>query len=73
MHVDPGNEVLATTTFTGEDRDADWIKGTVMPTVWKRMWGAGKVFYTSLGHVAADFDVPEVKTIVQRGMLWAAR
>ncbi len=73
MHVDPGNEVLATTTFTGEHGGAEWIRGTVMPAVWKRVWGEGRVFYTTLGHVAADFDVPEVKTIVQRGMIWAAR
>lgn len=71
MHVDPGNEVLATTTFGGEH--APWIKGTVMPAVWKRMWGAGRVFYASLGHVAKDFDVPEARTIVQRGMLWASK
>jgi type 1 glutamine amidotransferase len=44
-----------------------------MPVVWKRMWGAGKVFYSSLGHVARDFDVPEAKEIVRRGMLWATR
>jgi hypothetical protein len=31
------------------------------------------VFYASLGHVAKDFDVPEARTIVQRGMLWASR
>jgi hypothetical protein len=73
LHVDPGNEVLATTTITGKHGGMDWIAGTVMPAVWKRMWGQGRVFYTSLGHVAADFDVPEVKTIVQRGMIWAAR
>ncbi len=71
MHVDPSNEVLATTTFGGEH--APWIEGAVMPVVWKRMWGQGRVFYTSLGHVACDFDVPEVRTIVQRGMLWASR
>lgn len=71
MHVDPGNEVLATTTFGGEH--APWIAGTVMPVVWKRMWGQGRVFYTSLGHVAADFDVPEAREIVRRGMLWASR
>jgi type 1 glutamine amidotransferase len=71
MHVDPGNEVLATTTFGGER--APWIAGTVMPVVWKRPWGQGRVFYTSLGHVAADFDVPEARRIVERGMLWAAR
>ena len=70
MHVDPANEVLATTTFGGDY--APWIKGTVMPVVWKRAWGAGRVFYTSLGHVAKDFDVDEARTIVQRGMLWAS-
>jgi len=71
MHVDPSNEVLATTTFGGEY--CPWIEGTVMPVVWKRMWGAGRVFYTSLGHIAKDFDVPEAKKIVERGMLWASR
>ena len=71
LHVDPGNDVLATTTFTGEHND--WIKGTVMPVVWKRRYGEGKVFYSSLGHVAADFDVSEVREIIRRGMVWAAR
>lgn len=72
MHTDPGNEVLATTTF-GDNKEAPWVKGTVMPVVWKRQWGQGRVFYSSLGHVAADFDVPEAKEIQRRGMLWAAR
>jgi type 1 glutamine amidotransferase len=71
MHVDPSVKVLATTTFTGEH--APWIKGTVMPIAWKKMYGKGRVFYTSLGHVAADFNVPEAKEIVKRGMLWASR
>lgn len=71
MHVDPANEVLATTRF--ETASAPWINGTVMPVVWKRRHGAGRVFYCSLGHVVADFDVPEARTLVQRGMLWAAR
>lgn len=71
MHVDPSNKVLATTTFSGEH--AYWIEGTVMPVVWKRHWGKGKVFYSSLGHVAKDFDVPEAREIVKRGMLWASR
>jgi len=71
MHVDPGNDVLATTTFSGQY--ASWIAGEVMPVVWKKLYGQGRVFYTSLGHVAADFDVPEARAIVQRGLLWAAR
>jgi hypothetical protein len=73
MHVDPANEVLATTTFSGEYEGIDWIKGTRMPVVWKRMFGKGKVFYTSLGHTVKDFDVPEALEIVKRGLLWASR
>lgn len=71
MHVDPGNEVLATTTFSGEHNS--WIEGTVMPAVWKKRYGAGKVFYCSLGHTAADLNTPEVRTIIERGLIWAAR
>lgn len=71
MHTDPSNKVLATTTFSGEH--AFWIEGTVMPVVWKRRYGHGRVFYCSLGHVTADFDVPEAREIVRRGMLWASR
>ena len=72
MHVDPSNEVLATTTLK-ETEVAPWVNGCVMPVVWKRMWGEGRVFYSSLGHVAKDFDVPEAKEIQRRGLNWAAR
>jgi type 1 glutamine amidotransferase len=70
MHVDPSNEVLATTTFSGEY--CEWIAGVVMPVVWKRRYGKGRVFYSSLGHVAKDFEVPEALEIMKRGMLWAS-
>jgi uncharacterized protein len=71
MHVDPSNEVLATTTF--ETVSAPWVNGTIMPVVWKRKYGAGKVFYSSLGHNAKQFEVPEVREITKRGLFWAAR
>ena len=71
MHVDPGNHVLATTTFGAQLHP--WISGTVMPVAWKRLWGQGKVFYTSLGHVAKDFEVSEAREIARRGMWWATR
>jgi type 1 glutamine amidotransferase len=71
MHVDPSNEVLATTTFSGEH--ADWIEGVSMPVVWKRRHGKGRVFYSSLGHVAKEFEVPEMRTMLRRGLVWAAR
>lgn len=71
MHTDPSNRVLATTTFDGAVHP--WIAGTVMPVVWTRTWEKGRVFFSSLGHVARDFDVPEARTIVERGLLWASR
>ncbi|HOZ49493.1 MAG TPA: ThuA domain-containing protein [Candidatus Hydrogenedentes bacterium] len=71
LHVDPSNEVLAT-TVAGE-HPYPWIAGCVMPVVWKRRYGAGRVFYSSLGHVAADFDVAECLEIMKRGMVWASR
>ena len=70
LHVDPSNEVLATTTFTGEH--APWIDGVVMPVVWTRRYGKARISYCSLGHVASDFDTPEARILVERGMLWAA-
>jgi hypothetical protein len=70
MQVDPGVEVLATTTFSGQY--APWTKGVVMPVVWKKHYGAGRVFYSSLGHSASVFDIPEAREIVKRGLLWAS-
>ncbi|MEA3345969.1 MAG: ThuA domain-containing protein [Chloroflexota bacterium] len=67
MHVDPGNTVLATTRFacTGGD--------VVMPVVWTKTYGQGRVFYCSLGHSAEIVRQPEVLTMVTRGMIWAAK
>jgi len=72
MHVDPSNNVLASTKVCNRV-SAPWVNGTVMPVVWKRHLGEGRVFYSSLGHVRVDFDVPEAREIQIRGMLWASR
>ena len=71
MQVDPSNKVLATTTI--ECEEAPWVNGCVMPVVWKRYFGEGRVFYSSLGHSASDFEVTEVREIQLRGLLWAMR
>jgi len=71
MLMDPGVEVLATTSFSGEF--VPTINGVVMPVVWRKLYGRGRVFNSTLGHVAADFNVPEAKEIMKRGLLWAAR
>lgn len=70
-HVDPSNRVLATTTF-GEPAQAPWVRGVVMPVVWTRFWGRGRVFVNSVGHHDADFEVPEAAEVTRRGILWAA-
>jgi len=71
LHVDPAVEVLATTTFSGEH--LSWIDGVVMPVTYVKRWGAGRVSYCSIGHDIAEFDIPEVATMIERGMRWAAR
>jgi type 1 glutamine amidotransferase len=71
LHYDPSVEILATTTFTGEYDEA--ARNVVMPVVFKRHFGAGRVFYSALGHVAAEFDHPYMRLILRRGLAWAAR
>jgi type 1 glutamine amidotransferase len=39
--------------------------------VWKRTFGAGRVFYASYGHGVTEFTMPEANEIMKRGLLWA--
>lgn len=72
MLVDPRNEVLATTTH--HSVSAPWTNGVVMPFVWKKVHGQGRVFYSAMGHQVAEFTAhPEQLEITLRGMSWAAR
>jgi type 1 glutamine amidotransferase len=71
LHVDPSNEVIATTIF--QTTSAPWVNGTVMPVAWKRKFGEGRVFYQSIGHGTRELEIPEVREITKRGLLWAAR
>jgi type 1 glutamine amidotransferase len=72
LHVDPANEVLATTRFPV----VHWYhsaNGEVdVPQVWTRKWGHGRVFYNALGHHDDVFNIPEAWTMMSRGLLWAA-
>lgn len=70
MHVDPNVKVLATTEFSGEH--SSWIDKCVVPVVWKKYYGDGRVFYSSLGHVMADLEVEEALEIQKRGIRWAS-
>ncbi|MDR1420960.1 MAG: ThuA domain-containing protein [Treponema sp.] len=72
LHVDPANEVLATTRFPV----VKWYhsaNGEVdVPQVWTRKWGHGRVFYNALGHHNDVFDIPEAWELMKRGLIWAA-
>lgn len=70
MLTDPSNDVLATTTFSGEH--LWWIDGTVIPVVWKRRWDKGRIFYCSIGHRLEDLKAPQVTEIIRRGAIWAS-
>lgn len=71
MHVDPNVKVLATSHFT--DEYDSWISGSVMPVAWKKMYGNGRVFYSSLGHnLPFITQSPEALTLLKRGIQWAS-
>ncbi|MEV4755011.1 ThuA domain-containing protein [Micromonospora sp. NPDC049559] len=69
---DPLNDVLATVTYEPEP-DTPWREPVTLPAVWTRNWGAGRVFVSTVGHKVDDLTVPEIRTITERGLLWAAR
>ena len=73
VHVDPANHVLATTRFPTVDGPHAANGPVDVPVAWTRMWGKGRVFYSSLGHVAGTARQAEVLRLQTRGMLWAAR
>jgi type 1 glutamine amidotransferase len=71
MHIDPNMKVMATTTFRGDHNS--WIDGCVIPVIWKKMYGRGRIFYTSLGHNLADvLESPNGMEIIKRGIQWAS-
>jgi len=73
LHVDPAVRVLATTDFPVVEGPHS-PNGTVsMPVAWTKYWGLGKVFYCSLGHHADVFSFAPARTMMERGLLWAAR
>ncbi|NLV91464.1 MAG: hypothetical protein GX030_03610 [Firmicutes bacterium] len=75
IHVDPAVEVLATTIFPAPGTSGPHTaNGPVeVPVMYTKRWGKGRVFYSSLGHHADIFDIPEALETMRRGVLWAAK
>ena len=70
LHIDPNVKVLATTTFSGE-HDA-WNAGAVMPVIWKKYFGNGRIFCITLGHDPAEFDQQPAQQLLINGFRWAS-
>ncbi|MHA7176214.1 ThuA domain-containing protein [Arthrobacter sp. Sr24] len=65
-------DVLATTTQKVREWDP-WHREVTSPAIWTRLWGKGRIFVATPGHHVDILEDPNVKTIVERGMLWASR
>ncbi|WP_458351952.1 ThuA domain-containing protein [Pacificispira sp. HM-600] len=65
-------DVLATTTHPVQPYHP-WHRPITSPAVWTRLWGAGRVFVATPGHSLDVLRDDNVRTIIERGMLWASR
>lgn len=69
---DSYNEVLATTTHPTQPYHP-WHETVTVPAVWTRRWGSGRIFVATPGHSVDILENPNVRTIIERGLLWASR
>ncbi|NEU60102.1 ThuA domain-containing protein [Paenibacillus sp. ALJ109b] len=72
LHVDPAVEVLATTRFPIVNGPHAANGPVDMPVVWTKRWGAGRVFYNSLGHHADIVEMKQVTEMMRSGFKWTA-
>ena len=74
MMIDPNVKVLAVSEFKLDNwpTNENKIKGSFMPVIWKKNYGKGRVFYSSIGHYLREFEIPEALTMQMRGFRWAS-
>ena len=75
MHVDPAVKVLATCRFPTPGADGPHLGNDPvdMPVLWTKLYGKGRVFYSSLGHHPSLVEQEPHLTVLRRGLNWAAR
>lgn len=75
IHVDPAVNVLATTRFSSKSNYGPYAaNGEVdVPVVYTKLWGKGRVYFNSVGHKAAVFDIKEMRQLMRNGFVWAAK
>ncbi|GGO64451.1 hypothetical protein GCM10010910_19360 [Microbacterium nanhaiense] len=65
-------DVLATTTHPVQPYHP-WHRPITSPVVWTRLWGEGRIFVATPGHSPEVLEDPNVRTLIERGLLWASR
>ncbi|MEV2211752.1 ThuA domain-containing protein [Streptomyces sp. NPDC050997] len=65
-------DVLATTTQRVREWEP-WNRPVVSPAIWTRRWGKGRVFVATPGHHLPVLEDRNVRTVIERGLLWASR
>ncbi len=65
MRLDASKVDLANPRVHRQDRD--------FAVAWARMYGQGRVFYSTLGHVEANWDKPEMQTMIVDAIKWALK
>ena len=63
LDYDPRVDVLCSALY----------QGRAVPVAWTKSWGEGRVFYLALGHDADACRHDIFRTMLQRGVLWAAQ
>ncbi|EAC9512958.1 hypothetical protein B5H45_16270, partial [Listeria monocytogenes] len=71
--VDPAVTVLATSTFVANDHPNAANQEVILPMMWIKKWGKGRVFFQSVGHSLKELKEPTIQTWTKRGFLWATR
>ena len=65
MRLDPSKLDLGHHRVHRTDRD--------FAVAWAKMYGRGRVFYTTLGHVEANWDKPEMQTMIVEAIKWVLK
>jgi type 1 glutamine amidotransferase len=65
-------DVLATTRQKVREWDP-WNREVTSPAIWTRQWGNGRIFVATPGHHVDILQDTNVRTIIERGLLWASR
>jgi hypothetical protein len=73
LHVDPAVRVLAVTDFPVAPGPHEVNGPVAMPVAYTKGHGAGRVYYSALGHKAAVIAAGPPAEMLRRGLIWAAR